>query len=258
MFCTSLRRCRAFVGAAQQLIDTPGLRLREYDLGTHDLATPIDPPAKGATRQLRVLLLSPADTTQDTLPGSLIRIERFIALTGGVDLVIVFLLCCSPISISSVTTSIAGLEGYTAMQAALFAQPHPPILSVATLAALPTLLLRHAAALAQPVRSPKPTATSFELLQLCTAASAEQGQAMDQHSAFRTTDVFSSVPALAQALSNRHEVAALRESSSPALTIPGLLGYRDDSVRLRELRSIVGEVEFANLVDFWAEEWVVE
>nr|OQO26424.1 hypothetical protein B0A51_04946 [Rachicladosporium sp. CCFEE 5018] len=258
MFCTSLRRRQPFAGAVQQLIDTPGLRLREYDLGTHDLAIPIDPIAKGTTRQLRVILLSPADTTKNTLPGSLIRIERSTALTGGVDLAIVFLLSYSPTAASSGTGNIAGIEGYMALQAALFAQPHPPMLPVATPAALPTLLLRHAVALAQPIRAHEPTVTPFELLRLCTAASAEQGQAMDQHTAFRIPDMCPNVAALAEALSISHEITTVSESSSPAFTIPGHLGHGGDSVRPRELRSMVGEVEFANLVDFWAEEWVVE
>ncbi|OQN97221.1 hypothetical protein B0A48_16763 [Cryoendolithus antarcticus] len=258
MFCTSLRRRQAFAGAVQPLIDTPQLRLREYDLGTHDLAIPLNPTDRSTTRQLRVLLLSPADTTKDTLPGSLTRIEHFTALTGGVDLALVFLLSCSSALASSVTTNMAGLEGYTALQAALFGPPHPPTLPIASLAALPSLLLRHVGALARPVRAYKLTATPFDLLQLCTAASVEQGQAMDQHTVFRTTDLFFSVPALARALSNRHEVAALRESSSPMVTIPGPLGHGGALTRLRELRSIVGEVDFANLLDFWAEEWVVD
>ncbi|KAK6432004.1 hypothetical protein LTR95_011825 [Oleoguttula sp. CCFEE 5521] len=257
MFCTSLRRRQAFAGALQQLIETPGLRLREYDLGTHDLAIPINPSAKGTTRQLRVILLSNADTNEDMLPEILTRIERFTALTGGVDLAIVFLLSSPETSASSVTTGMAGLTGYTALQAALFARPHPPILPVVTLAALPPLLLRHAAALAQPIRACKRTATPFELLQLCTAASAEQGQAMDQHTAYRITDIFPNVPAVARALSNFREVAVATESGSPILTLPGIVTQKSDSAKLRELRDTVGEVEFANLVDFWAEEWVV-
>ncbi|KAK6433637.1 hypothetical protein LTR95_010180 [Oleoguttula sp. CCFEE 5521] len=254
MFCTSLRRRHAFADAVQELIDTP-----EYDLSTHDLAIPIKSSDNTSTRQLRVLLLSPVDTATKTLPATLVRIERFTALTGGVDLAIVFLLSHSPNTSLSTEATMTGLEGYAALQAALFAQPHPPILPVATLNALPILLLRHAAALVRPFCKPKLTATiHFELLRFCTAASADQGQAMDQHTVFRITDLFPSVPALARTLTGVHGIAAVSKSSSPGPTMPVSAAEGPESARLRELRDVVGEVEFANLVDFWAEEWVMD
>jgi hypothetical protein len=234
----------------------------------------------GPTRELRVLLLAPSWTLEAALPNTLNRIHHFASLTGGQDLAIVFLL--NPPKTSSFTsvkdlTSIdsdpdAGTKGvlaYARLHASLLPRsdiPHIPILPLASVEGLPGLLTKTVAALSiKPQRTPAST-TPFGMLQLSTTEPP-----MDRQTAYFATDCFANLRELAEACT---EPTTEPTSSSPSFmsgesfsqsSAGGYGGYtgtasqeRDVGEGLRQLRSIVAEEKYNELVEFWLDEWVVE
>ena len=259
----------------------------ESQLNTHDLALPIaanaDPKRSSltATRRLRVLLFSPSATTSEKLQQTVERIRRFAALTGGQDLAIVFLLnppkdtfFTSAKGLKEDTADVLsgqdGMIAYTKFQATLLDHgdiPHVPILPLTSLDTLPELLRKHVEALSQPPQKTKPPTTPFALLQLCTA-----NPPMYQQTAFILSDLFPNLQELAKACTS---VSSAPNSSSPSVRAVGgsfqVIGaqgsglemsmqYSDDRAasNMKQLRDLVGEQEFADIVDFWSEEYTVD
>jgi hypothetical protein len=215
------------------------------------------------------------------LPTTLDRIHRFASLTGGQDLAIVFLLnpakTSSFISVKDLTSAStdpeAGTKGvlaYAQLQASLLPRsdiPHIPTLPLASVEGLPALLTNYATGVSRtPQRVPAST-SPFEMLQLSTTEPP-----MDRQTAYFATDCFTSLRDLAVVCT---EPVAEPTSSSPsfgadrgAASQSGFAGHHghqvhayqghDTAERLRQLRELVGEQRYAELVEFWLEEWTVD
>jgi hypothetical protein len=225
--------------------------------------------------------MAPSWMTESKLPNTLDRIYRFASLTGGQDLAIVFLLnppkTSSFISVKDLTSTSsdpeAGTKGvldYAKLQASLLPRndvPHIPILPLASLESLPGLLTKYATALSRaPQRAPAST-SPFEMLQLSNTESP-----MDRQTAYFATDCFTGLRDLAFTCT---EPVAEPTSSSPsfgadrgAASQSGFAGHHghqshahqghDAAERLRQLHDLVGEQRYAELVEFWLEEWTVD
>jgi hypothetical protein len=269
-------------------INSPSLFRRslriENRLETHDLAIPLpispsnnDQNNTTSTRQLRVLLLSPSSTSTANLPHTLNRINHFAGLTGGQDLIIVFLLCSSTgldtsksnpaITVPSANTNqdtIHPTLAFTQLQASLLPRtdiPYIPILPLSNLSNLPELLQKHASALSHRHQQAQTTSNNrpkpLELLERTTAEPP-----MDRETVYFVTDCFSNLRELAMTC------------TEPGVDLEGLLGGSDGleglrsgggdgrvagaTERLRELRDLVGWERFKEIVDFWSDEWVIE
>jgi hypothetical protein len=215
------------------------------------------------------------------LPNTLDRIHRFASLTGGQDLAIVFLLnppkTSSFMSVKDLTSTSsdpeAGTKGvlaYAKLQASLLPRsdiPHISILPLASLESLPGLLTNYATGVSRtPQRVPVST-SPFEMLQLSTTESP-----MDRQTAYFATDCFTDMRDLAVVCT---EPVAEPTSSSPSFGADrgaasqsgiagchGHLGHahreHDAAERLRQLRELVGEQRYTELVEFWLEEWTVD
>ena len=256
-------------------------------LETHDLAIPL-PASKNTntnnaepTRELRVLLLAPSCTLEAALPNTLDRVHHFASLTGGQDLAIVFLLnppkTSSFISVKDITSNDSdpdadtkGVLAYAKLQASLLSRsdiPHIPILPLASVEGLPDLLTKTIAALSRKPQQTPASATPFGMLQLSTTEPP-----MDRQTAYFATDCFADLRQLAEACT---EPAAEPTSSSSSFgmggdsfsqsSTGGQLGYMGAASQghgaeegLRHLRGLVGEERYAELVEFWLDEWVVE
>jgi hypothetical protein len=218
---------------------------------------------------------------ESNLPNTLDRIHRFASLTGGQDLAIVFLLnppkTSSFISVKDLTSTSsdpeAGTKGvlaYAKLQASLLPRsdiPHISILPLASLESLPGLLTNYATGVSRtPQRVPVST-SPFEMLQLSTTESP-----MDRQTAYFATDCFTDMRDLAVVCT---EPVAEPTSSSPSFGADrgaasqsgiagchGHLGHahreHDAAERLRQLRELVGEQRYTELVEFWLEEWTVD
>ncbi|KAK5134655.1 hypothetical protein LTR08_006311 [Meristemomyces frigidus] len=290
MFCTTLRRRPSFASITPALTAASGLGLRESRLDTHDISIPLVPtlnPKTGSTlaptRQLRVLLLSLSVTASPSaLDDTMKRIQHFVALTGGRDLAIVFLLSSRPPTQATAlakplatktedndddAAAAAGVHAYVALQAALMSHsdvPNIPLLPLASSEGLAALLKKHAAVLARP--RPQPIAslsTSFGLLQLCTA-----DPPMPQQTAYVLTDVFVDLRDLAEVCTTA--VSSTLDASSPSARAASLVSIVGGSQggscgvgegaesRLKGLRDLVGRQQCSDVVDFWGEEWTME
>jgi hypothetical protein len=227
-----------------------------------------------------VLLLAPSWTLEAALPNTLDRIHHFASLTGGEDLAIVFLLhapkTSSFISVKELTSTDsdpdAGTKGvlaYAKLQASLLSRsdiPHIPILPLASVDALPGLLTKVVTALLRKSQHTPASTTPFGMLQLSTTEPP-----MDRQTAYFATDCFANLRELAEACT---EPAAESTSSSPSFmggnsfsqsSVGGQGGYVGTASQgpgaeesPRQLRSLVGEQRYSELVEFWLDEWVVE
>jgi hypothetical protein len=208
------------------------------------------------------------------LPRTLDRIHHFAGLTGGQDLIIVFLLSepanadtnTSNNTISS-TTSAHPTLAFTHLQASLLPRtdiPYIPILPLANLSNLPDLLLKHTSALShkhhQPSIPPNNTSKPLELLELATTEPP-----MDRGTLFFVTDCFANLRELAVACTEPGlDLRGLLEGSSDGfdgaqgLRYEGGEGRVAATERLRELRGLIGAERFGEVTEFWGDEWVVE
>lgn len=248
--------------------------ITESRLDTHDLTIPIRPSpvldvdSTHANRQLRVLLLSPTSTSDVNLSDTLDRIHHFGSLTGGRDLVIIFLLnppkTLTFISTKGLTdtnttyeTNSDGVLAYAKIQATLHERqdiPHVPILPLAAVESLPQLLKKHLAAISHNPIPTKPVASSFEMLQLCTTEAP-----MDRQTAYFATDCFSNLRELALACAQPDmEIGSSspsHERASSGMLFDGNGAYGS---KMMNMQSLVGPEKCKELVDFWAAEWVVD
>jgi hypothetical protein len=128
--------------------------------------------------------------------------------------------------------------------------PHIPIYPVAKLDDLPALL----ADLRKPAknvntRTSASSATAFDLLQICTA-----NPPMALQTAHYLSDLFVDLADLAKACTSD---ACLNTDSEGGIADANLAGQTGDD-RMVQLRDLVGNEEFQNLVDFWIDEWIAE
>ena len=228
-----------------------------------------------------MLLLAPSWTLEVNLSDTLDRIHRFASLTGGQDLAIVFLL--NPPKNSSFT-SVKDLTSadndpdpgakvvlaYARLQASLLSRsdiPHIPILPLASVEGLAGLLTKTIAAfLHTPQHTPAST-TPFGMLQLSTTEPP-----MERQTAYFATDCFANLRDLAVACTEptteptwsppSFDAAGSAFSPSSAGGQFGNIGTasrgRGTEEGLRQLRALVGEQRYTELVEFWLDEWVVE
>lgn len=257
----------------------------ESQFTTHDIEIPFGSvviPSNGntlLTRQLRVVLLSPSTVNETKLDDTFKRIQHFASLTGGEDLAIVFLLNPSRatkfVSAKAVAdgssddaAKVDAIYAYTKLQAEMMNHreiPHVPILPLANIDNLSQLLRKHTSNLSRPPPKQKPAATSFELLQLCTASPP-----MSQQTAFILSDLFTNLKELATTCS---AVTSAPNSSSPSARAASSLvsgvydlglgmstqdSHSTATSKLKRLRDLVGEQECREIVDFWKEEWTVD
>ena len=257
----------------------------ESRLDTHDLEIPFGAavdPQMGTTlsgRRLRVLLLSPTAVTDETMQEIFNRIQRFASLTGGRDLAIVYLLCSPPhtafLSAKQLAsgaldeaTSVDAAYGYSKLQAEMINRadiPHIPILPLPNLESLSQVLEQHVANLSRISPKHKASATTFELLQLCTA-----NPPMPLQTAYVLSDIFTTLDDLAAACST---VTSAPNSSSPSARAAGESSQMSDvydlgmgmstqssdaTNKLKRLRDIVGDQQCRDIVDFWKEEWTID
>ena len=296
MFCTSLRRRPSFASAVPVLtkgtlplrgwciihIEARCLTVKvETQLETHDLEVPLQSQTDArtghtiSTRQLRALLLSRSAVADEKLRATFERIEHFASLTGGEDLVFIFLLNPPPAStfVSAKDLSEANnndmadtdaIAAYSKLQAELINHadiPHIPVLPILTVANLSETISKHTTALqSQPPKQRAPATSSFSLLKLCTA-----NPPMSEQTAYVLSDLFKDLKDLAFACST---VSSAPNSSSPsarAAGFPSSFSYdintqssdSNAASRLKRLRDLIGEQECHDIIDFWKEEWTL-
>lgn len=225
--------------------------------------------------------MAPSWTLDPALPNTLDRIHHFASLTGGQDLAIVFLLnppkTSSFISVKDLTSvdsdTDAGTKGvlaYARLQASLLSRsdiPHIPILPLASVEGLAGLLTKTIAALSRTRHHTSASTTPFGMLQLSTTEPP-----MERQTSYFATDCFANLRELAVACT---EPTTELNLSSPSFGADGSafsqfsaggqlvnIGTasqgRGAEEGLRQLRDLVGEQRYTELVEFWLDEWVVD
>jgi hypothetical protein len=129
--------------------------------------------------------------------------------------------------------------------------PHIPIYPVATLYDLPALLadLRKPFGQHPHKATPASPLTALDLLQRCTA-----NPPMALQTAYYLSDLFVNLADLAGACTGD---VGLENHSEGGIGDATSAGQIEDD-RMAQLRDLVGNDEFHNLVDFWTEEWIAE
>ncbi|KAI6093716.1 hypothetical protein F4821DRAFT_4305 [Hypoxylon rubiginosum] len=89
LICRSLRGRPDWASLTPTLVQGNGIKWKEAQLDTHDVAIPLPNPGGQSQRALRAILLSPSDVGKDVCRH---RIQRLSRLSGGQDVAIVFLL----------------------------------------------------------------------------------------------------------------------------------------------------------------------
>ena len=262
----------------------------ESRLESHDVAIRLAGSLNGSARKLRFLLLSPNSVAATTLEGTLERVERFVALTGGSDIAIAFLLQPRAATASMTAKQVVedtetasspnGLQRFTSLQAKLAGRtdiPYVPLLPLSCLEKLPDLLTRHKSNLQPPPhRLPSPRSAPSQLLRYCSAAPP-----LPDSTTFFVADIFTSYRDLARACiaaalgppessspqwteavsSQRMQIQTLSQieaGSSQTIAAQSEGTDRDALSKLQRLRLLVGEEQYQNVVQFWREEWVLE
>jgi hypothetical protein len=211
------------------------------------------------------------------LEHTLERIRHFAGLSGGEDIVIVFLLY-PPTNTSFITAKqltngttdvdgIAGTLAYSSLQAQLLNRddvPQVPILLLSKLDGLSSLLKKHVASLDQQPPPQRHTATTFDLLKLCTASPA-----MSQQTALILSDLFADLRELAWTCTNVEpdpdsSPTSAQLTASQLMERSGLPDIFSSSVssitpvsKLKSLRDLVGEKEYNAIIDFWQRDWAM-
>ena len=230
-------------------------------------------------RQLRALLLSRSAVSDVKLYDTLKRIQHFASLTGGEDILIVYLLNTPPGSsfvsakelnkdTSDDSTPADAIAAYSKLQAEMIIcteTSYIPIRPISRLDDLSDTILKHVSALKVEPRKQETLSKSFELLKLCTA-----NPPMADQTAYLLSDLFADFKDLAAACST---VTGAPSSSSPsaraaAFQSSGVYGINIDTStpnldstaaeNLKTLRDLVGEQECQDVIDFWKEEWLVQ
>ena len=91
--------------------------------------------------------------------------------------------------------------------------------------------------------------TAFDLLQQCTATPP-----MALQTAYYLSDLFVDLADLAKACTS--DVSLYTDSERGIVNAHSAAQTGDD--RMVQLRDLVGNEEFQNLVDFWTDEWIAE
>lgn len=239
-----------------------------------------DPKFSNATpaRLLCILLLSRSAVSDAKLRETMERIQHFSLLTGGRDLLILFLL--NPPNDTSFTSAkeltkndgnnVAdedAIVAYAKLQAELFSEaeiPYLPIRPILSIDELQTTIEKHITALKTQEMRSKPPSIPFELLKSCTV-----NPPMSEQTAYIISDIFADLKDLAATCS---AISSAPNSSSPSAIVDAIQSsqtYALDSslstlstninavTKLKHLRDLVGVQECQNVVDFWKVEWLL-
>ena len=123
--------------------------LPENEIHPHDLSLPIN----GARHDLKIVLLNHCDLGEKEIAATRSRIEHFSALTGGVDIAIIFLLAPPPSTLDmndKADTGPSGLRAYMQLQIELARYPDAasiPLLPLARLDGLADVVSCHVRAM---------------------------------------------------------------------------------------------------------------
>ena len=257
----------------------------ESQLKTHDIELPIEngiDPRTGNTspaRLLRVLLTSRSAVSDVKLKETVERIQHFALLTGGEDLLIVFLL--NPPKETSFTSAKKrtkndddnaadehAIAAYSKLQAEMISQteiPYIPIRPILTIDELQTTIEKHIAASKPRVTKAMPSSTPFELLRFCTVRPP-----LSEQTAYLISDLFANLQDLASACS---AVSSALDLSSPSARFAGFQSSQaydvdlgpstqstdsDAARKLKRLRDLVGGQDCQDVIDFWKSEWLFQ
>ena len=252
---------------------------------THDIDFPIDSctdPSTGnasSARLLRVLLFSRSAVSDTKLKATLERIQHFALLTGGEDLLIVFLL--NPPKDSSFTfakelskndvndaANEESIVAYSKFQAEMIGQtdlPYIPVRLVLTIDELQTTIEKHITATKSQVMKARPASMPFELLKSCTVKPP-----LSDQTAYIISDIFADLKDLVSACS---AISSAPNSSSPSARAAAFQSSQtydldlgrikqstdsDAARKLKRLRDLVGEQECQDVIDFWKTEWLLQ
>lgn len=283
MFCASLRRRNSFTRIVPQL--SSGLSLKgtlissqqthfctndgrlENQLSTHDLCIPIPTLPGRHGRDLRLLLLSPGSMLGTSMSQTLERIQHFSSITGGIDTAIVFLLesrqaFVSARQVSSTvagTSSSEGAHSYAKLQAELIQMPEAsstPILPLANLDDLCMFVKTYLHGLGRVTPKAASTTRSVDLLPFCSA-----DPPLSQFAVNITTDTFQSLSDLATTIAHANRRRSQDTNEEPAQWLSSDETTRADDgdlARLAMIREQVGDDVLNGMIEFWADEWVVE
>ena len=230
-------------------------------------------------RQLRAFLLSSSAISASKLVNTLQRLQHFASLTGGGDLLIVYLLNKPPassfVSAKELTRDTNddsappdAVAAYSKLQAEMInctETSYIPIRPISKLDDLSDTIIKHVSVLKTGPRKQETQSKPFDLLKLCTA-----NPPMTEQTAYVLSDLFADLKNVSAACST---VTCAPRSSSPSATAAafessGVYGLSMDSRisnskrtaagKLRNLRDLVGEQECQDVLDFWKEEWLVQ
>ena len=259
-------------------------RSTETQLNTHDLELALsnghDPRtgSTSSTRQLRALLLSRSAVSNAKLSDTFQRIHHFASLTGGEDLIILFLL--NPptgstfVSAKELTKESGGdvaeaeaIAAYSKLQAELSNHseiPYIPVQPILKLDDLPETIEKQVSPTKGKLQMRKPLAKSIELLRICTV-----NPPMAEQTAYFLSDIFVDLNDLASACLI---ISSVPSSSSPSARAAAFHSSRlsefesmmnteisDSSAaaKLKRLRDLAGEQECQDIIDFWKDEWLI-
>jgi hypothetical protein len=224
------------------------------------------------------LLLSRSAVSDAKLSDMFQRIQHFASLTGGEDLIIIFLL--NPPTGSTFVSArkltkdsdrdVAeeqAIAAYSKLEAELINHSEIPYIAVRPILKLddlPEAIAKQMSSTKGKLQMRKPLAKSIELLRLCTA-----NPPMSEQTAYLLTDIFADLNALASAC---FTISSVPNSSSPSARAAAFqyshISDFDPSTstqtsgncaaaRLKRLRDLVGEQECQDIIDFWNDERLI-
>lgn len=205
-----------------------------------------------------MLLLSPSIASHPTWEATLQRIHRFAHLSVE-PAAVVFLLRVPRDTRFQSARQLAdeginsggddgagGVFAYTKLQTELMSRtdiPYIPILPLSTPEGLPDLLKKHVTILTHPPAHSPHSATSLDLLQLCTLH-----QPLPPLTASYISDTFGSLRDVATAMTLAP--GALSSSSD-------VLGESASRCKIRSLENLIGSEQLRPLVAFWQGEFEI-
>ena len=203
-----------------------------------------------------MLLLAGDSLSAPDESGTIARVQRLSSLSGGVDVAIVFLL--QSVAHQHDTGQYSGVAGLARLQAQLLSMADHstiPVLTLANLVDLPKLLSTHMSALNGSGQARQSGPTALELLESCNAGSSLSPLAVSI-----TSDLFSSLKDLALAAVAVWESVQNNSSPSRELSLTDASAATEDKAMqmFDFLEQQVGGDVVTSMIEFWADDWVVD
>lgn len=198
----------------------------ESSLKTHDLGLRM--PSENDESYLAVLVLGPANTVDACLSDTKARLQQFAATSKGKPSIIAFVLDEE----QGDPTSLDDLQHFMRLQTALFESDIPcPALPVPGVSLLLTTLDAYLREIKSPPPKLDPTPPISACLLLPYATASAPMKPLSEHNSNVVSDTFSSLRALEEATRTQQGQA--------------------------QLCNLVGRITAEDIVDFWADEWIV-